>query len=777
MRPGRGAGGTAGRLPLAWYVYAGVTAVLAPVLHGLDARRMRRQGVPAARIAERRGAGGGPRPAGRLVWLNAVSVGEAVSVLALARLLGTAGPVLITTTTATAARTVAARLPAGCLHRFAPLDTPGAVGRFLAHWRPDLAVLVESELWPRTIVRTHARGTPLAVINARLSDRSLARWRRLVPLARALLSRLDLLLAQDRRTAEGLVALGADPAATEAVGTLKTAADPLPADPAALDAARSATLDRPVWLAASTHPGEEAAVLAAHLALRRTRPGLLLILVPRHPDRGAAIAAAVPAGLAVTRRAAGAAPGGDVYIADTLGELGLWYRLAPVAFVGGSLTDRGGHNPLEAVQLGCRAVTGPHVINFAEIYRDLAAEGSATAVPDAAALPGAIAGALNRAPLAPRDADDTLLRAVAGRLTALAERPRSVLPWPHPDAVDVIAPNFKRRLSGVTATVVRLVPLQARTIGIAAAGPVLPDGVPRLPLWRVVTMPRHGPSGRRVWHARRNVEMIAALALRHLLRKRLALVFTSASQRDHSALTRWLIARMDAVVATSDRTATYLRVPSVTIRHGIDTAAFAPAPDRAALRRRLGLPQDGPLIGCYGRIRAQKGTDVFVEGVAAYLARAPGTAIVMGRATGGHRAVLAALEARVAQGGLVGRIRFLPEVPVEAMADWYAALDLYVAPQRHEGFGLTPLEAMACGVPVVATRVGAFEELVVDGTTGTLIPPGDPDALRDAVAALLGDQDRLAAASAAARGHVARHFTLHGEADALTALYRRLLDA
>ncbi|EAQ01774.1 putative lipopolysaccharide core biosynthesis mannosyltransferaseprotein [Pseudooceanicola batsensis HTCC2597] len=350
------------------------------------------------------------------------------------------------------------------------------------------------------------------------------------------------------------------------------------------------------------------------------------------------------------------------------------------------------------------------------------------------------------------------------------------MPRPEISQIDVIAPNFKRRLSGVTATVVRLVPLQARWIAIAAAAPALPDEVPQIPLRALVTMSRSGPSGPRVWHARRNVEMIAGLALKHLLRKRLQLLFTSASQRQHTGLTKWLIRRMDHVVATSARTAAYLERDATVIHHGIDADQFSPPADRAALRRALDLPQDAVIAGCYGRIRAQKGTDVFTDALLNAMDRDPRVVgIVMGRATDRHQAFEAGLRDRIAARGHADRLLFRPEVPVWQMADWYRALDLYIAPQRWEGFGLTPLEAMSCGVPVLATRVGAFEELVAEGTTGRLVPPDDLTAMTEAAADLLSDPARLAALGAAARQHVLQNFRIETEARALVAIYRDLL--
>ena len=342
--------------------------------------------------------------------------------------------------------------------------------------------------------------------------------------------------------------------------------------------------------------------------------------------------------------------------------------------------------------------------------------------------------------------------------------------------IDVIAPNFKRRLSGVTATVTRLVPLQARTIAIAACAPHMPDNVPNVHWSRLLTMPRHGPKGARVWHARRNVEMIAGLALKHVLRKRLKLLFTTASQRHRTALTKALIARMDAVIATSAKTAAYLERPVTIIHHGIDTDTFVPHPDKASLRRELGLPA-GPLLGCFGRIRTSKGTDIFVGAMIDVLARHPdAAAIVMGRAVDKDQPFLGALKSQVKAAGLSDRLLFLPEVPVWETPKFYQALDIYVAPQRWEGFGLTPLEAMACGTPVIATRVGAFEELIDEGQTGTLITPGDVGQMVRAVDTLLSDPARLAEWSGNARRAMVERFQLQQEADAIIAIYRALLE-
>lgn len=338
----------------------------------------------------------------------------------------------------------------------------------------------------------------------------------------------------------------------------------------------------------------------------------------------------------------------------------------------------------------------------------------------------------------------------------------------------VIAPNLKRRLSGVTATIARLVPLQAQWIDIAATGPGLPEDIPHIPLGRLPFLSR---KTLRVWHARRNTEMLLGLILRDLLRLRLKLLFTSASQRAHTGYTKWLIGKMDAVVATSRKTAGYLERDAQVIMHGINLQDFTPPQDKAALRAQMGLP-DGLLLGCYGRIRHQKGTDAFVDAMIDLCGQVPDVyGIVMGRATEKHTAFLTELKDKVGRAGLSDRILFKPEVTVDRIAQWYQVLDLFIAPQRWEGFGLTPLEAMACGVPVVATDVGAFSEIVTDPALGRVVPPGDIPALTAAAVEMLADRDSLARAGQAARAHVERNFDINGEAQALVALYQQLLKA
>lgn len=345
--------------------------------------------------------------------------------------------------------------------------------------------------------------------------------------------------------------------------------------------------------------------------------------------------------------------------------------------------------------------------------------------------------------------------------------------------VEAIATNFKRRLSGVTSTLERVVPVQARNVRIAALGPGLTDALPKIGFldllggWR-----RPATKPFRIWHARRNIEMLPAWLLRDLFRMRFKVVFTSASQRHHTAWSRFLIARMDAVIATSSKTAAYLRRESTVVRHGIDVEVFQPAEEKARAKRELGLPApllDRRLMGCFGRVRRQKGTDVFVDAMLALLPTRPDVAaVVLGRATEAHRGFQQDLKRRVAAAGLSDRVFFAGEVAPKETPAWYRVLDLFIAPQRWEGFGVTPLEAMASGVPVVATTVGAFEELVIDGETGSLIPPGEVAPMVEATARWIDDPAALAAASVAAREHVAKAFSLEAEAAGINAVYERV---
>ncbi|MCO6419336.1 3-deoxy-D-manno-octulosonic acid transferase [Siccirubricoccus sp. KC 17139] len=416
-------------------------ARLAPLLRPWLRLRARRGKEIAARLAERRGEGAA-RPPGRLLWLHAASVGETMSILPLLEALAARAPdltLLVTTVTVTGAKLLAQRLPPELaprvMHRFLPLDVPAWVARFLDAWRPDAVALVESELWPNLLAALRARQVPVALVNARLSARAARGWAWAPGLAREMLGGFRLVLAQSATDAARLRALGAP--RVETPGNLKYAAPPLPAVPEALGALRAAIGGRPVFLAASTHPGEEAVVLGAHRALAPELPGLLTIIVPRHPERGAAIAA-MAGGLPLSRRATGALPAPEeaVHIADTLGELGLFYRLAGVCLVGGSLIPHGGQNPLEPARLGCPILVGPHHWNFAEPVRALLEMGAARVVTEAT-LAAAVMGVLTDGVLGRRMADSAARIAAAGaglpehvadRLLALLARGRATPP-------------------------------------------------------------------------------------------------------------------------------------------------------------------------------------------------------------------------------------------------------------------------------------------------------------------------------------------------------------
>ncbi len=337
---------------------------------------------------------------------------------------------------------------------------------------------------------------------------------------------------------------------------------------------------------------------------------------------------------------------------------------------------------------------------------------------------------------------------------------------------DVIAPNFKRRLSGVTSTIVQLIPAQrAAGLSIAAFGPGLPASVARMGYGDLLRLWKR-PAGRRfrVWHARRNVEMIGGLILRDVLRMPLRLVFTSASQRKHKAFTKWLIARMDAVISTSHKTAAYLERPSTVIHHGIDLDRFSPPEDRADAKRAVGLPADRKIVGCFGRIRHQKGTDLFADALVEPLRAHPDwIAIIAGRTTPEHTAFETELRQRIESAGLADRILFVGEH--RDIERWYRALDLFIAPQRWEGFGLTPLEAMACGVPVIATDVGAFSELIAEGETGHILADLEPSTMQDAAERMMSDDDLRTTMGANARRHVETAFSLDREVRQLGLVY------
>jgi 3-deoxy-D-manno-octulosonic-acid transferase len=332
-----------------------------------------------ARVSERRGMSDDVRPAGPLVWIHGASVGEVLAAAALIeRLRGLNLRILLTSGTVTSAAIVAKRFPPDVIHQYVPYDSPRYVARFLDHWRPSLALFIESDLWPNLILSSAARRLPMVLINGRMSHRSFPRWRRVSGTISALLGRFDICLAQSQVDAERFSALGSRNVLT--TGNLKLDVPAPPADPAKLEKLMAVTRGRPIVLAASTHPGEEELLADAHRTLAGYFPQLLTVIVPRHPDRGELVARTIGAtGLNVALRSREELPTAvtDIYVADTMGELGLFYRLAPIVFMGGSLVEHGGQNPIEAVKLGASIVHGPHVFNFTDVYEALDAAGGA----------------------------------------------------------------------------------------------------------------------------------------------------------------------------------------------------------------------------------------------------------------------------------------------------------------------------------------------------------------------------------------------------------------
>lgn len=356
-------------------LYRGAASAVAPFAPLLLRRRARHGKEDPARLDERKGIACLPRPEGSLLWLHAASVGETNAILPLIASLKRRRPdlsLLLTTVTVTSARIAADRLPEGVIHQFMPLDAPPFVTRFLDHWRPDVAVLTESEIWPNLILAAHERSIPLLLANARISDRSYYRWKRSTRTAAAMFGRFAVILAQSEELRRRFVALGGRNVIT--AGNLKVDAPPPPVDDAKLAALVHVIGARPHLLAASTHQGEEAAVIEAHIRLSASHAGLLTTIAPRHPERGPAIEEIARAhGLRTARRAADRLPDADteIYIADTMGELGTLYRAAPVAFVGGTLAPKGGQNPIEAIHHSAAVIAGPSRENFADTYSAL----------------------------------------------------------------------------------------------------------------------------------------------------------------------------------------------------------------------------------------------------------------------------------------------------------------------------------------------------------------------------------------------------------------------
>ena len=361
------------RLPLTLRGYRRLAAAATPLTSILLAKRLKRGKEHPARIGERRGEPSVARPPGPLIWTHGASVGEMLSLTPLVEHLRAKGfGVLMTSGTVTSARLAERRLPPGVIHQFVPIDSPKFIERFLRHWRPNLALFSESDLWPNLIIESAGRGIPLILVNARLSEQSFNRWRYAPGTIAALLRRFDLCLAQSNLDGERYAHLGAP--RVDVTGNLKLDVPAPPVDSQKFTAMQSAIAGRPVIAAASTHPGEEVLLVETHLRLRNSFPGLISIVVPRHPERGAGIAdVARLAGLSAALRSSGELPGRgtELYVADTMGELGLLYRLARIVFIGGSLVRHGGQNPIEAAKLGAAILHGPHVWNFSEIYSAL----------------------------------------------------------------------------------------------------------------------------------------------------------------------------------------------------------------------------------------------------------------------------------------------------------------------------------------------------------------------------------------------------------------------
>ncbi|MEO0633193.1 MAG: 3-deoxy-D-manno-octulosonic acid transferase [Pseudomonadota bacterium] len=398
-------------------------------------RKLIRAGQPALRAHERLGHGTVARGLGPLMWFHGASVGEVKSVLPLLHhLTENDGPqqILLTSGTATSAQAIEGRLPAGAVHQFAPLDGTGPLTRFFKHWRPDLCILVESELWPNLLDQCAQRGVPVALLNARLSDRSAQGWRRYPDTTRYVLRGIRSAHCQDRRTRDNLRAMGLRNA--EVGVNLKSLVSPGKIDPGQRSTLRDTLGNRPVWLAASTHPGEEEVILRAHTHLLARHPDLCLIIAPRHPERGDGIAKTIrDTGLRLARRSAGHNLVSDtqVYLADTLGEMDLWYDLSPIVFVGGSFSDVGGHTPYEPAAAGAAILHGPRFANFTEAYAAFRDAEAAVEVNDEDGLTRALDELLTHAdrvatlaenarPLAQDGA--TVLPAIAAGLTALARK-------------------------------------------------------------------------------------------------------------------------------------------------------------------------------------------------------------------------------------------------------------------------------------------------------------------------------------------------------------------
>lgn len=420
--------------------YRIISRALSPLWPLYLKRRLAAEKEDPERLTERYGQASLPRPQGVLIWMHAASVGESVMLLPLMNALlddDKTLSILVTTGTVTSAQMMAAKLPSlsqgRAVHQYAPADSPKYVTRFLEHWRPDLAVWAESEIWPNLVLETKARGVPMALVNARLSAKSLRGWQKRKSMARKLFACFDTILPADARTASGLSRiLGQDIAV---IGNLKFAAPALTADIAKLAGYRAVIGDRPVWCAASTHDGEEEIILAAHRDILKSRPDALLILVPRHPERGAALTRLIAAEHFIVTGSGFPEDISDetqILLVSALGKLGLAYRLARVSLIAGSLLPGlSGHNPLEPARLSSAILTGAHVESFADIFKTLTEAGGAKTVSDAQSLAEAVLQLWEAAPICKAQTEaagkvaasqDQVLDQVQGALKALIAR-------------------------------------------------------------------------------------------------------------------------------------------------------------------------------------------------------------------------------------------------------------------------------------------------------------------------------------------------------------------
>lgn len=367
-------------------LYRTLTTIAAPLISHYLKQRLARGKEHPTRFTERLGEASIQRPEGRLVWLHGASVGEAISLLPLIKEIQKSysdHSILLTTGTVTSAALMEKRLPKGVIHQFIPVDRLPYVRKFLNHWQPDIAIWSESELWPNLIMETRKRRVKMALINARMSDKSLNTWQKLKGFISALLGSFDICLAQTEKDKERYGQLGAKN--IQCPGNLKYASGDLPADEADLTALKNAIGSRPVWLAASTHPGEEVLFAQVHQGLKAIFPDLLTLIAPRHPERGSAIRGELEEmSLKIAQRSLKEFPDGtsDIYLCDTLGEMGLFYRLSPIVFMGKSLEPLGGQNPLEPARLDCAVICGPYMTNFPEIMQRFEDEQAISIVTD-----------------------------------------------------------------------------------------------------------------------------------------------------------------------------------------------------------------------------------------------------------------------------------------------------------------------------------------------------------------------------------------------------------